>query len=341
MSNVQPFLDSTDVQTDGTELGKRMKRDGYLFIRGLMPPDQLESLRMAFLEIMRDSGWVKAGTPLEQAIADLNGFCVEPEPKYTEVYARLYKVQTFHTIAQHPKLLGLLKRMVGAQIMVHPHIIARTLFPKRDTFTTPAHQDFVPIQGSPDTYTAWIPLSDLPAEMGGLQLCSSSHKHGIYNFKPALGAGGTVITDPLKGPWVNALMKQGDVLFFHSYTVHQGLTNRSDRLRMSVDFRYQEIGDPINPNCLTPHVREVLTWDQVYADWPNDDGKYFWKSYDMKLVDFDTKYNKKRDEMAFEMAAQGDDTARSALQRIIAREPDQVKVKKAEELLAKLDGVTP
>ena len=49
--------------------------------------------------------------------------------------------------------------------------------------------------------------------------------------------------------------------------------------------------DPIIPNCVTQQVREVLAWEQVYADRPNDDGKYYWKSYDMKLVDFDLSYN--------------------------------------------------
>ena len=39
---MQPFLDSTDVVNDEFELRERAERDGYLFIRGLLPTDVLE-----------------------------------------------------------------------------------------------------------------------------------------------------------------------------------------------------------------------------------------------------------------------------------------------------------
>ena len=56
---MQPFLDSSDVVNDEIKLRERAERDGYLFIRGLLPTDVLESLRMQCLEIARDAGWVK------------------------------------------------------------------------------------------------------------------------------------------------------------------------------------------------------------------------------------------------------------------------------------------
>ena len=34
---MQPFLDSTDVLDDGAALASRLQRDGYLFLRGLLP----------------------------------------------------------------------------------------------------------------------------------------------------------------------------------------------------------------------------------------------------------------------------------------------------------------
>ena len=58
----------------------------------------------------------------------------------------------------------------------------------------------------------------------------------------------------------------------------------------------------------------------------------------MRTVEYDTSYYDKRDEMAFDIAARGDEDARSTLQRIIARDPDQAKVAKAKKLLANLDN---
>ena len=56
---MQPFLDSTDVVNDEIELRKRAEQDGYLFIRGLLPTEVLESLRIQCLEIARDAGWLR------------------------------------------------------------------------------------------------------------------------------------------------------------------------------------------------------------------------------------------------------------------------------------------
>ncbi|MYH60398.1 MAG: phytanoyl-CoA dioxygenase, partial [Caldilineaceae bacterium SB0675_bin_29] len=65
---MQPFLDSTDYLHDGAELGRRMERDGYLFIRGLLPAGVVEDLRMQILEIASAAGWVLPGRPLGDAV---------------------------------------------------------------------------------------------------------------------------------------------------------------------------------------------------------------------------------------------------------------------------------
>ncbi len=333
---MQPFLDSTDVLQDGAELQQRMTRDGYLFIRRLLPPAVVESLRLQILAIARDAGWIQAGAPLADAIADLNGSCVEPEPAYMQTYHAMYKLPDFHAIQHHPNLIGFFERMLGESVLPSPRIIGRTMFPQREAFTTPPHQDFIPFQGAADTYTAWIPLSDLPIELGGLQVAAGSHKRGVYEFQPALGAGGLGVLDPLDGTWAYSPFKQGDVLIFHSMTVHKGLANTSDRLRMSLDGRYQKVSDPISPGSLQPH-NLLSAWEDIYADWPDTDLKYYWRKWDLKIKEYDNSYHDKRDQMAFDMAAEGDTRAISTLQRIVVHDPDPAKRRKAEELLAVLE----
>jgi hypothetical protein len=333
---MKSFLDATNLIYKGPELYKRIQRDSYLFIRGLLPADMLENLRLRLLKVARDGGWIKADTPLEEAVADLNGFCVEPEPKYMAVYVNMYKLPEFHMLQHHPNLIGLFERMLGGPVLPHPRLIGRTIFPEREAFTTPAHQDYIPIQGTPETYTAWMPLTDVTPEMGGLQIAAGSHKHGIYDFRPALGAGGLEVIDPLEGTWVSNSFKQGDVLVFHSMTVHKGLPCKGKRLRMSMDARYQRISDPIDLNSLLPHVNPV-TWEEIYAGWPNIAVKYYWQKWNLKMTPYDNQYHEKRDQLAFEMAANGDRRAVSTLQRIIARDSDPAKRKKAQDLLTELE----
>ncbi len=337
---MQPFLDSTAVLEDGNELQKRMERDGYLFVRALLPADILESLRLKVLEIGSEVGWVRADTPLGEAVADLNSFCVEPEPQYMHVYNRMYCLREFHAIQHHPNLVGLFERMLCEVVMPHPRIIGRIIFPQREAYTTPPHQDFIPIQGAEETYTAWFPLGTAPPDLGGLQIASGSHRSGVYEIRPALGAGGLEVVDPLEDTWVSNPFEQGDVLIFHSMTVHKGLPNVSESLRLSIDARYQKVADPIVSGSLEPHS-QPSTWEEIYAGWPPSELKYYWRQRELKVVEYDHSYHDRRDRMGLEMAARGDQTARSTLQRIIARDGDKAKRKRAEALLAELDASSP
>ena len=59
---MDPYLDSTDAVEDGPELAPpHGNGHGYLFVRGLLPPEPLADLRRRFLELARDGGWLQSG----------------------------------------------------------------------------------------------------------------------------------------------------------------------------------------------------------------------------------------------------------------------------------------
>lgn len=330
------FLDSTPLIDDPSALRARMERDGYLLVRSLLPADALEALRLRFLAIVRAAGWVEVAAPLADAIADQDGFCVEPTPEYMDIYRRLYALPQFHALQHHPALVGLLEKLLDSPVLPHPRLIARVIFPKRESFTTPPHQDFIPIQGTAATYTAWFPLHDLPPAMGGLEVAAGAHRGGVYEFQPALGAGGLAITDAFEGTWTGGPFAQGDVLFFHSMTPHRGVPNTGERLRLSIDARYQRVADPIAPGSLLPHS-QPNTWEAIYAEWPDDRLQYYWRQCELNVVDYDDSYHEERDRQALVLGEQGDPLAVSALQRIVARDGDPAKRERAAELLAAME----
>ena len=56
------------------------------------------------------------------------------------------------------------------------------------------------------------------------------------------------------------------------------MPNRTeDRLRISLDNRYEGEGDEISQHMLEPHLADLtpLSWEEVYADWKSDDLKYY------------------------------------------------------------------
>lgn len=332
---MQPFVDSTGLIGDGAALAARMRQDGYLFLRGLLPADVLRAVQAQVGAIVRDAGWLQADAPVAEARADLAGFCVDPEPAYLETLRKINRLEDYHALKHHPALVGLFERMLGGPILPHPRVLMRNIFPAREAFTTKAHQDYPNVQGTTEVFTAWFPLIDCPMEAGPLQVAAGTHTGEIYDFDIGAGAGGIEIRDPFDGRWVSGPFALGDVLIFHSLAVHKGVPNRSDRLRMSMDVRYQLASAPFNPDNANPDG-QPLSWEEVYADWRSDALQYYWRRMDLIEQPFDRTWFDKRDGLAFALGEAGDPRARSVLQRIVARDPDPAKRTRAEALLARL-----
>ena len=340
MSNEQrAFTDSTAIATEGAALRDRFATDGYLFVKKLVPIDVLDALRLRCLDVIAEAGWLKAGTPVDAAITDPAAACADPDERSVAVLARLYRLEALHALKHHPALIGFFERLFDAEVLVHPLVIPRNIFPDRADFTTPPHQDFPHIQGTAETCTAWIPLADCPIEHGGLGIASGSHQAGVRDFRVCSGAGAMEVEDPLHGRWVGGDFALGDVLIFHSMTVHRGLPNRTDRLRQSIDMRYQRAADPVTEVSLSPYAG-TGTWDEIYAEWPTDAHKYYWRAQNPRVAPFDRSYYDRRDAMAFEMAKNGEPEALAALRRIAQRDPDPNKRGHAEKLVARFADCT-
>jgi hypothetical protein len=285
------FLVSNDALNDPQELRRRADRDGYLFFRGLIDPQPLLNVRRQILELCQKGGWLAEGKPLMEGIAKPDVKWVEPQPEFMKVYYEIMKLEDFHALAHHPALLDLYRKLFGEEVLVHARNIARIIFPDNTKFTTPSHQDWVHIQGTQETYSAWIPLSDCPRELGGLAVLAGSHKSGLAEHREAYGAGGIGIdTERLPYPWVASEFHLGDFVTFQSMTIHKGLHNiTKDRIRLSVDFRYQGVSQPVVEGSIKPHYG-TQTWEEIYAGWKSTEHQYYWTKYNLNLVPFDESY---------------------------------------------------
>jgi hypothetical protein len=333
---VQSFVDSTDLIPHGPALAERMRRDGYLFLRRLLPPDAIRPVQRQVAQIARTDGWLRPDRPLEDAIADPTGFCVDPDPTYLDTLRRINHLEDYHALKHHPALITMLERMLGGPILPHPRVLMRNIFPAREEFTTKAHQDFPNVQGTTEVFTTWIPLIDCPMEVGPLQIATGSHTKGVFDFHIGAGAGGIEITDPLEGTWACNDFAQGDVLIFHSMAVHKGIPNRSDKLRMSMDVRYQLVSEPFNADNANADG-QPLSWDDIYNGWRSQDLQYYWQRLPLKFHPFDRTWFDKRDALGFALGDAGDPRAKSVLQRIVARDADAAKRARAKNLLEALD----
>lgn len=282
----QPFTDSKSLLDQPAQLRAQMAQDGYLFLASLLPKDALTEVYDAIVDLCQQQGW-----------ADKNGRAqgetvVEGDDAFWAVYDPLQQLEDFHALAHRPEILGAIEALVQEPPFVHPRNIARISYPQTEHFTTPAHQDFVHIQGTPETYTVWFPLSDCPRELGNLEVLAGSHHEQILPVHKAAGAGGLGIdTDGLSHTWHGGDFAAGDVLIFHSHTVHRAIPNRTaNQLRLSVDYRYQGVSQPIVGDGLLPHYNR-LTWDQIYADWGDTNLQYYWRDLNLQIATRDRSFH--------------------------------------------------
>jgi hypothetical protein len=129
---------------------------------------------------------------------------------------------------------------------------------------------------------------DIPVALGGIAVLVGTHRHGIYPVQRMPGAGGVgVDTSTIQAEWATDDYEMGDVLFFHSETLHRSLSNiTGNRMRLSVDYRYQGVSQPITEGSLLPHFQR-FGWDFVYKDWKSTRYQYYWKSLNLTIVPFD------------------------------------------------------
>ncbi len=337
MTEIANFTDSTALLDDGPGLAARLAEDGYLFLRGVLPREEVLAVRERLLALAEEGGWLAEETPHTAAIADMSQACKDPEPDYLRVYAPMWKDEALHRLRIHENVLALFGRIFGEMVLTHPMFVLRNIFPSRDDFdfTTGMHQDKVHIGGATN-HAMWVPLGDVPREKGPLAVAAGSHKAGVLDFEVGTGAGGMALIGPIPGTWVSGDFQAGDVLIFADTAVHQALPNRSDEIRMSFDARYQPASHGIAERELKTYA-DMYSWEEVYAGWKSTAGQYYWRDLSPEIIPFDNSYYERRDVMAFEMAERGDQAARDALLRIIQRDADTGKRARAEALLARLD----
>lgn len=290
--SLQPFSDATSLLPDGDALRQRAADDGFLYFRNLLPVDLVERLRREILQVLSQHGLLDPGAPLQEARANrgagqrMESFCGSGVSQ--EAYLGIQKLELFHALPHHPLLLDLFRALFESEVFVHPRHIGRVMIPGPAYRPTPAHQDFIHVQGARQTWTAWLPIGDCPLERGGLAVLRGSHRKGIISVAKAEGAGDleAILCDS-DLEWVGGEYAQGDIITFLSTTVHKAIpATDAEHVRLSCDFRYQPIADPIHEHSLFPHCK-LASWDEIYSGWSHPEFQYYWRRNQPRLSPWD------------------------------------------------------
>jgi len=261
-----------------------LRSKGYILIRGLLPQRDVRRALVEVTKILSAARWLSPDhDPLER-IANTSVACGDPDPAFKLIYHEIFNLPEFHSLPHHPELQRVMKMIVGDRLFVHPKPIGRLIFPNCERLRVHAHQDYRFMGGDPECFTVWMPLHDCPIEVGPLQVLECSHRLGVLAHEDEnLHVPEILTSSPSEHDWAGAAIQAGDVLIFHSLTVHAALPNLSKQMRISIDCRFQDYARAVNPANLAFAGESGKSWEITYSGWPSDELKYYWKRFPLKL----------------------------------------------------------
>jgi ectoine hydroxylase-related dioxygenase (phytanoyl-CoA dioxygenase family) len=269
------------IALNSVDLRAQMNAHGYVVIRGLLSPKDLNPLLGDVTAVLHQSGWLCSESDPIDRIANRDAACCEDDSAFKPVYDQVFSLPSFHRLPHHPVLQQVMKLLVGPHLLIHPKPVARLIFPDFSRAITPAHQDHTAVAGDEETITAWLPLHDCPIEQGSLRVMDGSHRFGL---QPTAGQTGCIPPGTERGDrWVGTEIYAGDLLLFSSLTVHEAAPNTSNRIRISLDCRFQSYRRPVNPGALVFAGSGRRSWEKTYANWPSDELKYYWTQLPLQL----------------------------------------------------------
>ncbi|MCE3259188.1 MAG: Phytanoyl-CoA dioxygenase [Bacteroidetes bacterium] len=252
------------------------KKNGYLLLKDFIEKAEIDAIRTEAKEIfsiqLKRLGLISSlkvsDAEFEQALYKLF------ETDFQQlVYCgkQLQHMISLHRLSLSEKIVSKLKEL-GLEfpiINVRPVIFFNNArLGKRDVdWKKPPHQDFRTTQGSADSVVVWIPLVDIPKELGALEIIPGSHLQGLLEYEVSNDYHTLKSTN--EEDFISVEVKKGDALFFSTLLVHRSGNNVTDKIRWSCHFRYNNIYDESFINRGFPHTYLYKPEDKlVTPDFP-------------------------------------------------------------------------
>lgn len=262
-------------------LRARFQDLGYLFFKHYVPAASCENL---LAEIMGElSPHLAYDEETKTPIYNGTAF-FETDAVWDEVYPRVQSLESFHSFFHGQHLINLMQIVTGTDVFVYPMKMARISTPGKIGYETPPHQDAHSHHAGPTMAGIWVALHDVSQQMGRVKVLPGSHKHGVRPVFSAQGVGGVQCKIyPNETHWHVSDFDRGDVLIFHSGTVHKAEPNTAKSLaRISIDTRFCDHGAPVFSTNLEPHHGwriDDFNWDSIYRNWNSDKLQRYWLDY--------------------------------------------------------------
>ncbi len=241
------WLEPTDADFPMEQLREKFRQNGYLWLKRFFERDVILNFRDYFFEAISAHG---------------------PQAFFEVIYSKEY--EDFCTT---PRLWQFYQEFLQGQPYLHKRKLLRFNLPGED-HCTGGHYDLIYLRAGTDRLcTSWIPLGDIPVEMGGLIYLERSDAVGrrmeaefraknadlppaerISAYNRNMRANGWISTnlvemaERFQSRWLVADYEAGDMVIHSPYMIHAATLNNDPfyRTRLSTDIRFQRIDDEID-----------------------------------------------------------------------------------------------
>jgi len=230
------------------------RTEGYLVLPGLLTDEDMAPAREAMTEKVSEiaadlykNGLVtdtRQREPFETRLVRLFEGLTEGE---FLKYGRGWRDRKpgYHDLMANPKILDAVESLIGGEVFSNPVYNVRPKVPGVAAGAVPWHQDksYWPDANANPVITVWIPLVEATLENGCLHIWPRTHTTRVLPFHAETysGTGYTEIDDEhlKKIEAVPLPLSAGGAILFNDRCIHMSTPNNSDRVRWSVDLRYQ------------------------------------------------------------------------------------------------------
>lgn len=260
----------SDPTTPLPVLQQQYRAQGYLWLKGFFPRDEVLAFRCHFFAAFESTGLLKSNT---EPMDGIHSGVSEDKKQTNKVLMEQVRTAAYESFCLQPRLWKFYDTFLEGPSYLHKRKIIRYLTPGSD-WATPAHYDLIYLRGGTDrVVSSWIPIGDIPLEMGGLIYLEGSDAKGrdmeaefrrqnaalspeerISAYNKNMAEGGWVskdlptMADKFDARWLTADYEAGDMVVHSPYMIHAS-TNNADplgRIRLSTDIRYQNVRDEID-----------------------------------------------------------------------------------------------
>ena len=264
---------------------RNFNENGFAILHGILEQETLEAVKhecealVAELALQRSAEGKLTNTYPDASFETrlIRLYENYPDENPTIFRPELHR-EGFFGLFAHPTLLELADIILGPEIRLYPNYSVRPKLPANKRTEVLWHQDAGYTSKEADVLrmmNIWMPLVPVNVENGCMEFIPQSHKWGVVPHEQDeyyLRIHDDYIK-PVEGDAVRIEIEPGDVVIFSNLLFHRGLPNRTEHIRWSLDFRYQDARQPtlrttqgyLLSSQRTPNkvVKDAKAWAQL------------------------------------------------------------------------------